>query len=327
MHWGDQKILLTGGTGSFGQKFVEVMLRKYNPRVIRVYSRDEWKQSEMNRRFSDRRLRFLIGDIRDSDRLHRAMVDIDLVVHAAALKQVPACEYNPIEAVNTNVLGAENIINAALNHDVQRVIALSTDKAVNPVNVYGATKLCAEKLFVAANAYTGYGKTRFSVVRYGNVVGSRGSVIPLFLEQREKGSVTITDSRMTRFWITKEQGVEAVVHCARLMRGGEVLVPKIPTLSILDLADAVAPGCRKQMIGIRPGEKLHEVLFTEDEAPRTWEFGEFYIIEPQHPAYPRRPPKGGRKVSPGFRYSSDSTARRLSAVKLERLLNSLEEEK
>lgn len=324
MRWSDKTILLTGGTGSFGHKFVEIMLRKFRPKVIRIYSRDEWKQVQMRRRFEDRRLRFLIGDVRDPDRLHRAMHGADFVVHAAALKQVPVCEYNPMEAVNTNVIGAENVINAALDHDVEKVVAVSTDKAVNPVNLYGATKLCAEKLFLAANSYTGHGRTRFSIVRYGNVVGSRGSVVPLFQEQRTNGTITITDPRMTRFWITLEEGVALVVRCVETMHGGEVFVPKIPSMSVVDLADVVAPGCRKKFIGIRPGEKIHEVLLMEDEARRAREFDDCYVIEPDGTSWPRKPLRGGRPVSPDFRYSSDTNPRKLAVAELRRMIASLD---
>lgn len=234
----------------------------------------------MQRQFRDERLRFFIGDVRDSERLHRAMHDVDIVVHAAALKQVPACEYNPIEAVKTNIHGAENIINAALDAGVQKVLALSTDKAVNPVNLYGATKLVAEKLFVQANSYRGDGPTRFSCVRYGNVVGSRGSVVPVFLEQRKHGKLTVTDERMTRFWLTLEQGVRFVIRCIEEMKGGEVFVPKIPSTSIMDLVQAIAPDCSIEFVGIRPGEKLHEVLISEDESRQTIDLGDMYVNMP-----------------------------------------------
>ncbi len=324
MNWSNKTILLTGGTGSFGNAFVRRMLRKHRPRVIRIYSRDEWKQHQMRKDLPDPRLRFLLGDVRDSERLHRAMVDVDVVVHAAALKQVPACEYNPIEAVHTNVLGAENVINAALDRRVAKVIALSTDKAVNPVNLYGATKLCAEKLFVAANAYAGRGPTRFSIVRYGNVVGSRGSVIPLFQEQMRNGSVTITDRRMTRFWVSQEQSIDLVIRCATLMQGGEIFIPKIPSMSIVELADVLAPGCKQNFIGVRPGEKIHEVLIVEDEAPRTLEFEDFYVVEPGDSAWDRRPLKGGRRVKADFRYSSDANPRRLTPAQLREAIADLD---
>ena len=252
MNWADSSILITGGTGSFGRAFAEITLRDLGPKKLIIFSRDELKQYEMRvGGFDDPRLRYFIGDVRDADRLRRAVSGVDVVVHAAALKQVPACEYNPIEAVMTNVMGARNIIDAVLDTGVKKVLALSTDKAVNPVNLYGATKLVAEKLFVQANAYSGTGPTRFSCVRYGNVVGSRGSVIPLFLKQRGTGNVTVTDPRMTRFWITLDQGVRFVIRCIEEMHGGEVFVPKIPSMNIMDLVKTVAPECDVDVIGIR----------------------------------------------------------------------------
>src|SRR6266508_978612 len=270
----DQKaVLITGGTGSFGRKFLEIVLREYPVARLVVYSRDELKQEEMRTHCGlvDPRLRYFIGDVRDRERLYRAMSGIDVVIHAAALKQVPALEYNPMEAVKTNIDGAENVINAAIDSGVKKVLALSTDKAVNPINLYGATKLVAEKLFVQANSYSGAGPTRFSSVRYGNIGGSRGSVIPIFLEQRRTGRVTVTDSRMTIFWITLEQGARFVIRCIEQMSGGEVFVPKLPSMSIMDLAEAMAPGCETKAIGIRSGEKVHEVLVSEDEARHTLE--------------------------------------------------------
>ncbi len=255
MNWNTKVILLTGGTGSFGKKFTKIMLKKYHPKVLRIFSRDELKQSEMCEYFKDDSLRFFIGDVRDKDRLHRAMEGVHIVVHVAALKQVPSCEYNPFEAVKTNIIGAENIIDVAIDHQVEKVMAISTDKAVNPINLYGATKLCAEKIFVQGNSYTGEKRTKISCVRYGNVVGSRGSVIPVFKEQREKGTLTITDERMTRFWITIEQGVEFVVKCIDRMHGGEIFVPKIPSMKITELAESIAPGCKRKIVGIRPGER------------------------------------------------------------------------
>src|SRR5438034_5583131 len=242
LSWAETSILVTGGTGSFGNKFVEVMLRKYRPRRLVIFSRDELKQSEMMARFDNPSLRFFVGDVRDRERLERAMHGVDVVFHAAALKQIPACEYNPFEAIQTNVMGAKNVIDAAIDQGVQRVVAISTDKAVNPINLYGATKLCAEKLVVQGNVYGHPRGTTFSVVRYGNVIGSRGSVIPLFTAQRASGRVTVTDRAMTRFWITLDQGVDFAVGCAEAMRGGEIFVPKIPSMRIMDLVDAVAPG-------------------------------------------------------------------------------------
>ncbi|MCL6611790.1 MAG: UDP-N-acetylglucosamine 4,6-dehydratase (inverting) [Peptococcaceae bacterium] len=303
----EKSILVTGGTGSFGKKFIRYVLDNYNPRRIIVFSRDELKQFEMEREYSDDRLRFFIGDVRDKDRLYRAFAGVDYVVHAAALKQVPACEYNPFEAIKTNVLGAQNIIEAAIDCGIKKVVALSTDKAANPVNLYGATKLCSDKLFISGNSYAGSRDTRFSVVRYGNVVGSRGSVIPLFKKMRETGVVTITDPRMTRFWITLDQGVKFVLDSIERMQGGELFVPKIPSMRITDLAEAVAPGCRHEYIGIRPGEKLHEVMIPEDDARNTIEMDRFYIIQPPFPWWGKRNAwTVGRQVPADFRYASDT---------------------
>ncbi len=305
-------ILVTGGTGSFGKKFVRHILDNYEPKKIIIYSRDELKQFEMGQDYkTEERIRFFIGDVRDYDRLKRAFSDVDIVVHAAALKQVPAAEYNPIECIKTNVYGAENIINAAIDCGVERVIALSTDKAVNPINLYGATKLCSDKLFVAANNYTGAMKTKFSVVRYGNVIGSRGSVIPFFREQKEKGVIPITDERMTRFWITLDQGVDFVVKCLNRMRGGEVFISKIPSMKITDLAKAIAPNCEIKYIGIRPGEKLHEIMVPMDEARNTLEFSDFFIIKPSAPwgGIDYEVPydgETGKPVSAEFYYASDN---------------------
>jgi len=320
----DKIILLTGGTGSFGQKFTEIMLEKYNPKVIRIFSRDELKQWEMHKKFNnDKQLRFFLGDIRDKDRLDRSMDDVDIVFHAAALKQVPACEYNPFEAVKTNIFGAQNIIDTAINHNVKKVIALSTDKAVSPVNLYGATKLCMEKLFIAANAYAGKRDTRMSCVRYGNVVGSRGSVIPLFKEQKNRGKITITHRAMTRFWLTLAQGVEFVIKCTELMSGGEVFVPKIPSMKIVDLAEAIAPGCNIEITGIRPGEKLHECLVTEDEARHTKEFDELFIIEPELLLTYSNAWKEGKVLPEGFNYSSDKNDKWFSKEELQKIIEEL----
>src|SRR5271168_4167442 len=256
VNWSQESILVTGGTGSFGKKFVEIMLRDFHPQRLVVFSRDELKQHEMRSSgFNHPSRRYFIGDVRDVERLKRALSGVTVVVHAAALKQVPACENNPFEAIQTNIMGSRNVIDAALDQDVRRILAVSTDKAVNPINLYGATKLCAEKMFVQANAYAGGRDTRFSCARYGNVVGSRGSVIPVFMEQRKRGKITITDSRMTRFWLTLEHGVRFVVGCIEQMHGGEIFVPKIPSMRLVDLAEAVAPGCAVEYIGIRPGEK------------------------------------------------------------------------
>ncbi len=324
MDWPNLAVLVTGATGSFGKKFVEVMLQDYHPRRLIIYSRDELKQHEMRMSgFDHPSLRYFIGDVRDVDRLRRAMNGVDVVVHAAALKQVPACEYNPIEAIMTNVMGARNVIDAALDTGVRKVMALSTDKAVNPINLYGATKLCAEKLFVQSNAYAGGTGTRFSCVRYGNVVGSRGSVIPLFLEQRRNGKVTVTDRRMTRFWITLEQGVRFVIRCIEQMQGGEVFVPKIPSTNIMDLVEAVAPGCEVEYIGIRPGEKLHEVLISEDEARHTLELDDMFVIQPVHPWWFSGNWSGGKPLPDGFRYTSDTNTQWLSVDDLRALVKEL----
>jgi UDP-N-acetylglucosamine 4,6-dehydratase (inverting) len=314
--WDGKTVLVTGGTGSFGRAFCRALLGEANPKKLIVFSRDELKQHEMRSANDDERLRYFIGDVRDVQRLRRAMHDVDVVIHAAALKQVPACEYNPIEAVLTNVMGARNVIEAALDCGVSRVVGLSTDKAVNPVNLYGATKLVAEKLFIQANAYAGGGPTRFACVRYGNVVGSRGSVIPLFVEQRKTGRITVTDERMTRFWITLEQGVRLVLRCVGLMRGGEVFVPKIPSMNMMDLARALAPGCAVEHVGIRPGEKLHEVLVSEDEARHTVELDDMFIIEPTHPWWTTAHPAEGKRLPEGFRFASDTNDRWLSAEDL-----------
>ena len=279
MDWNKQVILVTGGTGSFGKKFIEIMMREYSPAKLIVFSRDELKQHEMRvGGFNHPNLRYFIGDVRDLDRLRRAMHGVDVVIHAAALKQVPACEYNPMEAIKTNILGSSNVVEAALDMSVPKVMALSTDKAVNPVNLYGTTKLAAEKLLVQSNAYAAGTVTRFSCVRYGNVVGSRGSVIPIFIRQRHDGKLTITDRRMTRFWLTLEQSVRFVIRSTEQMHGGEVFVPKIPSMRITDLANAIAPQAEIDVIGIRPGEKLHEVLIHEDEARTIIETEDMYVV-------------------------------------------------
>ncbi len=325
MNWKDKIILLTGGTGSFGQKFTEIMLKKYNPKLIRIFSRDELKQYEMEQKFKfDKRLRFLIGDIRDKDRLSRAMDNVDIVVHTAALKQVPVCEYNPFEAVQTNVVGAQNVIKAAIDCNVSKVIALSTDKAVNPINLYGAAKMCMEKIFVAANSYVGKNqRTQVSCVRYGNVLGSRGSIVPLFKRQRLKGVVTITDKKMTRFWITLEQGVEFVIKAIGMMQKGEIFIPKIPSMKIIDLTKVIAPKCRIKIIGIRPGEKIHECLLTEDEARHSREYEDFFIVKPEWKFWELKLPRGGKKLPEGFRYSSDKNNSWLSREELEEMVQNL----
>ena len=317
MNWSEQVVLITGGTGSFGKKFVEIMLQDFHPEKVIIFSRDELKQHEMyTGGYNHPSLRFFIGDVRDADRLRRAMNGVTLVVHAAALKQVPACEYNPFEAIMTNIMGAKNVINAAIDRGVKKVIGLSTDKAVNPVNLYGATKLAAEKLFVQSNAYSTADGARFSCVRYGNVVGSRGSVIPLFLQQRQNGCLTITDPRMTRFWITLEQGTRFVIRCLELMEGGEVFVPKNPSMRVTDLAKALAPECEVRIIGIRPGEKLNEVLVSEDEARNAVEMEDFYVVKPTHPWWDEDNWSAGRGLPEGFRYSSESNTHWLTGAEL-----------
>jgi len=310
-------ILVTGGTGSFGQKFTRIALPEHSPKAIRIFSRGELLQQEMRQKFNDDpRLRFFIGDVRDRERVYRAMNGVDIVVHAAALKQVPTCEYNPLEAVRTNIEGAANVIDAAIDNGVEKVMAISTDKAVHAVNLYGATKLAAEKLFIQSNVYAGGRKARFSCVRYGNVVASRGSVVTLFLEQKRNGTITITDERMTRFWITLEQGVNFVIDCISKMQGGEIFIPKIPSMKVADLAEAIAPGKKRKIIGIRSGEKIHEILLTEEEARHTREFDDYFVIEPEHPFWSRDKLKGGRPLPDDFSYSSSNNSQWLSGDEL-----------
>jgi len=321
VNWSQESVLVTGGTGSFGKKFAEIMLRDHQPERLVIFSRDELKQHEMRESgFNQPSLRYFIGDVRDVERLKRAMSGITVVIHAAALKQVPACEYNPFEAIQTNIMGGRNVIDAAIDAGVRRILALSTDKAVNPINLYGATKLCAEKMFVQANAYAGARDTRFACARYGNVVGSRGSVIPIFLEQRKRGKITITDPRMTRFWLTLDHGVKFVIRCIEEMHGGEIFVPKIPSMRLLDLAETIAPGCEVETIGIRPGEKLHEVLVSDDEARNTLETDEMFIIQPAHPWWKAENWVHARRLPEGFRYSSDTNERWLTRRELEELV-------
>jgi UDP-N-acetylglucosamine 4,6-dehydratase len=309
MDWKNNVVLVTGGTGSFGKKFTKILLEEKQPKKIIIFSRDELKQHEMRMAgYDDPRLRYFIGDVRDQERLVRAMHGVDIVVHAAALKQVPACEYNPMEAIKTNIMGTSNVVEAALDAGVEKVLALSTDKAVNPVNLYGATKLAAEKLVIQSNAYAAGTATRYSCVRYGNVVGSRGSVVPLFLKQRASGKVTITDDRMTRFWLSLEQGVHFVINCIEQMEGGEVFVPKIPSTTIVDLAKAIAPEAEIEIIGIRPGEKLHEVLISEDEARSTVERESMFIVKPPETLWKRDMTYEGKPLPDGFRYSSDNNS-------------------
>jgi len=316
-------ILLTGGTGSFGNAFVRRVSANWPDAIIRIYSRDELKQSEMATRYPGVNLRFLIGDIRDRGRMTRAAQGADVIVHAAAMKQVPACEYNPFEAVRTNVLGAQHVVDSAIDAGVKNVVNLSTDKAVNPVNLYGATKLCAEKIVVQGNAYAAQSDTRLACVRYGNVVGSRGSVVPVFKTQvGETGRITITDGRMTRFWITLEQAVDLVMYALEHMAGGEIFIPKIPSMRVTDLAEAVAPGVPRDVIGIRPGEKLHELLLTSDESRHAVDAGLVYVVLPEHPWWTDHPRwLEGKPLDDGFVYSSDTNDRWLTTEELTALLS------
>ncbi len=309
-------LLITGGTGSFGTAFIRTVLARYDVASIRVFSRDELKQSELEQKLSDRRLRLLLGDVRDRDRLRVATRGVDVIVHAAALKQVPACEYNPFEAVQTNIIGAENVISAAIDNNVPLTMALSTDKAVNPTNLYGATKLCAEKIIAQADVYAPGGPARFASVRYGNVVGSRGSVIPLFKEQALTGVLTITDERMTRFWITLEQAVDFVLSSMALVQGSETFVPKIPSMRVVDLAATLAPDAERRITGIRPGEKLHEVLLTADEARQSFDLGDRYVIMPSRSTWEVERPEPGDRLPDGFRYASETNERWLTPDEL-----------
>ena len=329
MDWKNQKILVTGGTGSFGKKFIQVLLDEYCPEKLIVYSRDELKQHEMRSSgFDHPNLRYFIGDVRDQPRLRRAMQDVDIVVHAAALKQVPACEYNPMEAVKTNILGTANVVDASIDARVKKVLFLSTDKAVTPVNLYGATKLTAEKLVVASNAYAGDMQTRLSCVRYGNVVGSRGSVVPIFIRQRENGNrLTITDKRMTRFWLSLEQGVRFVISNIERMHGGEVFVPKIPSTKIIDLARVIAPQAEIKVIGIRPGEKLHEMMISRDESRSTIELEDRFVVEPfGHLWFRHNWEVEGKRVPDGFKYTSDNNSEWLTVEQIQKLVQPFEEE-
>ena len=318
-----KSVLVTGGTGSFGKKFVEVVLKRYKPRKLIIFSRDELKQFEMQQVFNASCMRYFIGDVRDKERLYRAVEGVDVVVHAAALKQIPTAEYNPFEAIQTNIMGAQNLISACIDREVKHVLAISSDKAVNPVNLYGATKLCAEKLFVASNSYVAEGKpTRFSVVRYGNVVGSRGSVIPLFKEKEKTGVLPITDPRMTRFWTTLEQGVEFVLKCLWRMESGEIFIPKIPSMKIVDLAKVVCPKCKQKVVGIRPGEKLHEVLVGKDESRNVLEYEDYFVICPSFPFWTKKRfgKNGGRKVREEFEYASNNNKKWLTVEQLRRMI-------
>ncbi|HLV09000.1 MAG TPA: UDP-N-acetylglucosamine 4,6-dehydratase (inverting) [Halanaerobiales bacterium] len=318
-------ILVTGGTGSFGKKFTRMVLDRYDVNKLIIFSRDELKQAQMRTEFGNNpKLRFFIGDVRDKERLYRAFDGVDIVIHAAALKRVPECEYNPFEAIKTNVIGAQNIIDAAIDRGVSKIVALSTDKAVNPINLYGATKLCSDKLFIAGNSYVGGKDTRFAVVRYGNVVGSRGSVVPLFMKLKNTGKLPITDPRMTRFWITLEEGVEMVFTALEKMQGGEVFVPKIPSMKITDLAKAIAPECELEIVGIRPGEKLHESLITASDARHTLEFDNYYIIQPEFSWWRLGNHKDGKPIEEDFEYTSDKNEEWLTVEEMREMLKQLQ---
>lgn len=326
----DKTILITGGTGSFGHKFTERIFKKYNPKKIIIYSRDEYKQYLMQKRYEPwiKRMRFLIGDVRDQDRLYRAFEGVEVVIHAAALKHVPAMEYNPIEAVKTNIHGAENVINAALDRQVKKIIALSTDKSVHPVNLYGATKMVSDKLFVHANAYRGYKDMCFSVVRYGNVAGSRGSVIPYFKSLLEKGEkkLPITHPEMTRFWISLDEGVDLVFEAIEKAKGTEIYVAKIPSFKVTDLARAMAPDVEMVAVGMRAGEKMHELMITKEDSRKAYDYGNYYIIYPQVDwwSMDRHYTGGGKELEPGFEYSSNTNDQWLSVQQIKKLIKKID---
>lgn len=323
----DKSILITGGTGSFGKHYVKTIFKRYKPKRVIVFSRDELKQFEMQQEFNSPEMRYFIGDVRDAERLQKAMKGVDYVIHAAAMKQVPAAEYNPMECIKTNIYGAQNVINAAIYNEVDKVIALSTDKAANPINLYGATKLASDKLFIAANNITGGHRTKFSVVRYGNVVGSRGSVVPFFKKLIEQGALElpVTDPRMTRFWITLQQGVDFVLKNFERMQGGEIFVPKIPSMRIMDLVEAMAPGMPVKIIGIRPGEKLHEVMCPADDSHLTLEFKDHYVIKPTISFVEKVDyeinaiGEKGKPVASGFEYNSGTNSHFLTVEELREL--------
>ncbi len=320
----DKVVLVTGGTGSFGRKFADLALKEFRPRKLIVFSRDELKQHQMREQYPDGAgspMRYFIGDVRDKERLYRAFHGVDVVVHAAALKHVPVCEYNPFEAIQTNVVGAKNVIDVAIDRRVRKVIAVSTDKAVNPVNLYGASKLCAEKLFVQGNAYVGEAGTALSCTRYGNVIGSRGSVVQVFLQQRASGTITVTDVRMTRFWLTLEQGVRFVIRCLGLMHGGEIFVPKIPSMSLMDVARSLAPQCEIKYVGIRSGEKVHELLVSEDEGRHTADCEGMYVIRPAHPWWRTSNWAETKPLAEGFAYASNTNPEWLAPEQFRRLMD------
>lgn len=324
MSWSEKTVLITGGTGSFGRQLTSLLMADYRPKRIIIFSRDEMKQFAMRAEgFDAANIRYFIGDVRDKERLYRAFYDVDIVIHAAAMKQVPCAEYNPFEAIKTNVMGAANVIDAAIDCGVQHVIALSTDKAALPVNLYGASKLCSDKLFVAGNVYAGARKTRMSVVRYGNVAGSRGSVIPYFWEQKKTGRLTITDKRMTRFLITLEQGARFVMSCLEQMHGGEIFVPKIPSVQIRDLAEVIAPECSIEFVGIRPGEKLHEVMIPRDDARHTVELEDFFVIQPDFRWWDAANWSSGEPCVDSFEYASNTNSHWLGRDEIALLLAQL----
>ena len=325
----DKTILITGGTGSFGKNFTKHILTNGNPKKVIIFSRDELKQSQMEAEISDPRLRFFLGDVRDLARLERAFHGVDIVVHAAALKQVPALEYNPFEAVKTNILGSQNVIEAAIDQGVKRAVLVSTDKAAMPANLYGSTKLCAEKLFIAGNSYGG-GQTRFSVVRYGNVVGSRGSIVEKLIQNKGAHTVHITDERMTRFWIDLDQAFSIVLYALTHMEGGEIFIPKAPTMKLTDLFDIIAPNAKRNIIGIRPGEKLHEILLTKEESRHTVEFGDYYVVLPENVTlFPETQGQKfiqkGNKLPPDFHFTSDGEANIMTKEDLLRIVKRMEE--
>lgn len=319
--WKGKTVLITGGTGSFGQAFTKFLLSQRHPPIIRIFSRDEFKQYNMQQKFASDKLRFLLGDVRDKDRLKRAMEGVDIVVHTAALKQIPLGEYNPMEPIKTNILGSKNVVEACLDAGVSRAVLISSDKAAYPVNLYGATKMCAEKLFIHGNAYVGKSKLKLAVVRYGNVLGSRGSVVPVWQAQKNSGVIEVTNLEMTRFWITLEQACALVAKCIHKMKGGEIFIPRLPSIKIIDLARSIAPKAKIKITGIRPGEKLHEVLITKEESQRLLKFNNYYVIKPHLPF-------GNREMKPGrpkksFIYRSDSNQLWLKPKTLQRWLEQL----
>jgi UDP-N-acetylglucosamine 4,6-dehydratase len=321
----NKTILVTGGTGSFGKKFTKMILDNYDVKKLIIFSRGELKQAEMKSKFDNHpKLRFFIGNVRDKDRVYRAFDGVDIVIHAAALKRVPECEYNPFEAIKTNVDGAQNVIDAAIDKGIEKVVALSTDKAANPINLYGATKLCSDKLFTAGNAYAGGKNTKFGVVRYGNVMGSRGSVIPFFKKMKETGTLPITDPRMTRFWITLEDAVKLVLKALADMQGGEIFVPKIPSMKVTDLAKAIAPECKQEIVGIRPGEKLHEVMIPRAASRHTIEFEDHYVIEPDFDWWESKNYTEGEKLENEFEYNSGNNDQWLSVEEMRKLIEELD---